>query len=296
MFKSNRQAPKYILSSAVVTALALTPALSGNADAFADPDSDESSSSSQSDSSDTENETESVDDNLLYLGDTGSSVESLQSALSDLDYYNSEADGTYDDETVQAVEAFQTENNLSIDGIAGPETMGALDETDSSSEAGGETEESSSENSEDNDESEEVASASSEESSEPNDESTSANTSDSGLVDSAESVLGTPYEWGGTTASGLDSSGFINYVFEENGIDVSRTHEGIWQNNGEFVEEPNVGDVVFYEGTYDTEGASHSGIYIGDDQMIHSGSSGVETADTTSDYWEEHYIGAKSID
>ncbi|MDX6151436.1 C40 family peptidase [Marinococcus sp. PL1-022] len=296
MFKSNRQAPKYILSSAVVTALALTPALSGNADAFADPDSDESSSSSQSDSSDTENETESADDNLLYLGDTGSSVESLQSALSDLDYYNSEADGTYDDETVQAVEAFQTENNLSIDGIAGPETMGALDKTDGTSEAGSETEESSSENSEDNDEGEEVASASSEESSEPTAESTSANTSDSGLVASAESVLGTPYEWGGTTASGFGSSGFINYVFEENGTDLSRTHEGIWQNNGEFVDEPSVGDIVFYEDTYNTEGASHSGLYIGEGQMIHSGSNGVEVADTNSDYWEEHYIGAKSID
>ena len=115
------------------------------------------------------------------------------------------------------------------------------------------------------------------------------------IAATAESVLGTPYVWGGTTPDGFDSSGFINYVFDQNGIDVSRTHAEMWENDGEHVTSMSIGDLVFFEGTYDTTGASHSGIYIGDNQMIHAGSEGVVQADITSDYWQDHFIGFKTM-
>src|SRR5699024_910948 len=95
---------------------------------------------------------------------------------------------------------------------------------------------------------------------------------------------------------GFDSSGFINYVFEQQGVNLSRTHAAMWANDGEQVDNPQPGDVVFFEGT-NGSGVSHSGIYIGNNQMIHAGTedTGVEVTSPESwnYYWADHYIGAK---
>lgn len=129
------------------------------------------------------------------------------------------------------------------------------------------------------------------------DSSNSGNSGDSDeIIDTAKSLEGTPYVWGGATPSGFDSSGFINYVFEQNDVSLSRTHDGMWANDGEEVSNPEPGDVVFFEGTYKS-GISHSGIYLGNDQMIHAGTeeTGVEVVSPESwnHYWADHYAGAK---
>src|SRR5699024_644382 len=92
------------------------------------------------------------------------------------------------------------------------------------------------------------------------------------IVSIANSVVGKPYTPGGTTPAGFDSSGFINYVFDKAGVSLDRTHASMWANNGTHVDSPNVGDVVFFENTY-KNGVSHSGIYLGDNQMVHAGTS-----------------------
>lgn len=112
----------------------------------------------------------------------------------------------------------------------------------------------------------------------------------------AQSLVGSPYQWGGTTPDGFDSSGFINYVFAQVGIQLDRTHAGMWANNGTFVDQPQPGDVVFFANTY-KDGVSHSGIYIGNNLMIHAGTeeTGVEITSLDNSYWQQHYIGAKSF-
>ena len=62
------------------------------------------------------------------------------------------------------------------------------------------------------------------------------------------------------------------------------------------VDSPSPGDVVFFENTY-KGGISHSGIYIGNNLMIHAGTekTGVEIASLNIGYWKERYIGAKSF-
>ena len=93
---------------------------------------------------------------------------------------------------------------------------------------------------------------------------------------------------------GFDCSGFLNYVFDKSlDVDLPRTVSDIYKM-GTKVSEPEVGDLVFFE-TY-KQGASHVGIYIGNDQFIHSSSSkGVSIASLDNGCWSPRYLGAKSI-
>ncbi|WP_245934738.1 C40 family peptidase [Paranoxybacillus vitaminiphilus] len=112
------------------------------------------------------------------------------------------------------------------------------------------------------------------------------------LIADAAELLGIPYVWGGETPeTGFDCSGFLVYVFKKQGISLPRTVATIW-NAGKPVNAPSVGDIVFFE-TYQP-GASHAGIYIGNNQFIHSGgTNGVSISRLDSPYWSQRYLGAK---
>jgi peptidoglycan DL-endopeptidase LytE len=112
------------------------------------------------------------------------------------------------------------------------------------------------------------------------------------LIADAAELLGTPYVWGGETPkTGFDCSGFLVYLFKKQGISLPRTVASIW-SAGTSVKAPSVGDIVFFE-TYQP-GASHAGIYIGNNQFIHSGSStGVTISKLDNPYWSQRYLGAK---
>ncbi|WP_404452796.1 NlpC/P60 family protein [Virgibacillus necropolis] len=113
-----------------------------------------------------------------------------------------------------------------------------------------------------------------------------------GAVSIARSLIGTPYVWGGETVNGFDCSGFIQYIFEKQNINVPRTVSDMW-NFATPVGNPSVGDLVFYE-TY-KPGPSHMGIYIGNNKFIHAGSNGVEITDMSYAYWQNRYLGAKRV-
>ena len=66
------------------------------------------------------------EDVTLQLGDDGEAVESLQSVLAELGYDPGPVDGAYGGATAEAVRAFQADAGLSADGIAGPQTLAAL--------------------------------------------------------------------------------------------------------------------------------------------------------------------------
>ena len=79
----------------------------------------------------------------------------------------------------------------------------------------------------------------------------------------AQKYVGTSYVWGGSTPeTGFDCSGYVCWVYNQNGYNVGRTTaNGLWNKSQHISEaEAKPGDLVFFEGTYDTPGKSHVGI------------------------------------
>ncbi|WP_102027250.1 C40 family peptidase [Salirhabdus sp. Marseille-P4669] len=114
----------------------------------------------------------------------------------------------------------------------------------------------------------------------------------SGVIGIAKSYLGTPYVWGGESPGGFDCSGFLQFVFAQEGYSLPRTVADQWYAMAS-VSKPSVGDVVFFE-TYKA-GPSHAGIYLGNNTFIHAGNNGVEISDMTISYWQQRYLGAKRV-
>ncbi|ODA40747.1 NlpC/P60 family protein [Desulfosporosinus sp. BG] len=115
------------------------------------------------------------------------------------------------------------------------------------------------------------------------------------ILSFAAKFLGTPYVWGGTSPSpGFDCSGYVQYVYRQAGISLNRTSEQQF-NNGVSVSrsELRAGDLVFFH-TY-SSGASHVGIYVGNNTMINSSNGGVSYDDMTNSYWKARYLGARRV-
>ncbi|WP_404455422.1 LysM peptidoglycan-binding domain-containing protein [Virgibacillus necropolis] len=113
------------------------------------------------------------------------------------------------------------------------------------------------------------------------------------VVSVAKSLLDVGYSWGGTTPAGFDCSGFIYYVYKQAGMDISRTSSEGYFNRSYYVNNPQVGDLVFFENTYKS-GISHMGIYLGNGKFIHAGSDGVEIDDVNGKYyWGKHFDSYK---
>ncbi|WHX26158.1 LysM peptidoglycan-binding domain-containing protein [Virgibacillus halodenitrificans] len=113
------------------------------------------------------------------------------------------------------------------------------------------------------------------------------------LVSTANSVMGTKYVWGGSTTSGFDCSGFIYYAYKNAGKSVSRLSTDGYYNRSYHVSKPQVGDLVFFSGTY-RAGISHMGIYVGNNEFIHAGTStGVTKTKLSNSYWSKHFDSYK---
>jgi peptidoglycan endopeptidase LytE len=92
------------------------------------------------------------------------------------------------------------------------------------------------------------------------------------VVPRGERYIGVPYVWGGETPQGFDCSGFVQYVYRAEGVDLPRTSRqmvgsGFAVSRSEIA----VGDLMLFA---DGGPISHVAIYAGNGRFIHSSSSG----------------------
>jgi peptidoglycan DL-endopeptidase LytE len=123
-----------------------------------------------------------------------------------------------------------------------------------------------------------------------------ANSSQQGVSEVSQRYLGVTYRYGGTTASGLDCSGFVQIVFAEMGLKLPRTSALQFQAGIEVAREDlTEGDLVFFDTI--GGGVSHVGIYLKDNQFIHAASNPgkITISSLTEKYWQPKYLGARRV-
>lgn len=117
----------------------------------------------------------------------------------------------------------------------------------------------------------------------------------SAVISTSKQYIGVNYVYGGTTPAGFDCSGFVRYVFAQNGISLPRVSRDQFRV-GTSVSRSNLqpGDLVFFSlaknGVVD-----HEGIYVGNNQFINASSSKGVTIYTLGPYWQSAYVGAKRV-
>ncbi|WP_163969813.1 C40 family peptidase [Oceanobacillus halotolerans] len=209
-------------------------------------------------------------------------VKIVQEALHYFGYYKGEIDGIYGPMTQKALETAENEHDMELTDHVDESALKALYDTNEN------------ESKSENENTDNTQKQGKQKETQP--EVKQAETKDfnrSTLADVARSFIGTPYVWGGTSPSGFDCSGFIQYVFQSQGIKTPRTVSETW-NFAEQISQPSIGDLVFFE-TY-KPGPSHMGVYIGDGKFVHAGESrGVEISELSESYWEQRYIGAGRV-
>lgn len=128
-------------------------------------------------------------------------------------------------------------------------------------------------------------------------ESAQGTTSASAVVATALMYQGVPYRDGGSDPSGFDCSGFVQWVFAHNGVELPREVREQYRVGTKIGRnEIRPGDLVFFHTV--SHGASHVGIALDGERFVHAPSSrGVVRVERyTSEYWKKRYVGARRIE
>jgi cell wall-associated NlpC family hydrolase len=117
------------------------------------------------------------------------------------------------------------------------------------------------------------------------------------LIATALAYRGVPYRDGGSDPTGFDCSGFVQWVFAQQGRALPREVRDQYQL-GEKVDRDEIrpGDLVFFETV--SRGASHVGIALGGDEFVHAPTTNgvVRVERFTIDYWKKRYVGARRLE
>jgi len=212
---------------------------------------------------------------LLKLNSSGSTVVTLQQRLAALNYTITSVDGIFGQETRRAVIAFQRDNKLSQTGVVDTTTWNTIKNNQMPRKK-----------------------TSQKPAPSPAPQivmKKNANPTTAGIITTSRKYLGVPYKFGGTTPKGFDCSGYLQYIFNENGMQIPRTADEQYKIGTSITQNQlQSGDLVFFT-TYE-KGASHCGLYLGDGKFIHASSSkGIHIDELNNFYWKPRYIGAKRI-
>ena len=219
----------------------------------------------------------------LSRNSRGNDVLTLQKKLYLIGYDITELDGVYGNETERAVAAFQHDHKISVTGIVTNVTWRALRKAK-----------------------EKKGRRLPEPKITASDVQTPSTLAPYGrgfitsaqgkqIVSTAKSFMGVPYVFGGTTPSGFDCSGLLQYVFKMNGLTIPRLADEQYNlGKSAKINQLVAGDLVFFT-TY-TAGVSHCGIYVGDRKFLHASSSrGVIIDSLDNEYWSTRFVGARKV-
>lgn len=126
-------------------------------------------------------------------------------------------------------------------------------------------------------------------------------TSGSEFVETAKKFLGVPYLWGGVGAWGIDCSGLTYICCRVNGVDLPRDaqpqYDAIPTSVSPTTKDMRIGDLIFFGPKPNSKTISHVGIYIGNNQFIHSSSgAGLVTITSLSNtYYKKRIVGVKRV-
>lgn len=217
----------------------------------------------------------------LREGSHGHEVLVLQQALQHAGYKIKHTNGVFDKETERAVAEFQRDRKIKITGVVNNATWRALKDAPAVRPWG-------------------IDVPPPEKTGTlplaPNGKQILPMSKVSDVIRTAKAYMGTPYVFGGATPKGFDCSGYLQYVFQKQGITIPRTADEQYKLGlrTKSTKELVPGDLVFFE-TYE-KGASHCGIYLGKGEFIHASSSkGVRIDELSNSYWQPRFLGGKHI-
>lgn len=210
---------------------------------------------------------------ILKKGFKGEDVQALQESLKSLGFLDiDDCTDYYDSMTRRAVIDLQKEYKIPADGIAGSKTIETING---------------------------VLSGDIRKPAPTSSRGSSVATDLGGkIIATARKHLGAPYAYGGSSPSGFDCSGYVQYVYNQHGVSVPRS-SGAQASAGTKVSKADLqtGDLVIFSGTY-RSGPSHTGIYIGDGNFIHSSSTrsgGVIISNLNSGYYSNHFSYGRRV-